>query len=67
MKVTYDKNADALYVSFRTSDIQRTIEISDGFHVDVDSKGKLVGVEMLNASEAIPPRDLTQPIQIITV
>ncbi len=67
MKFTYDKNIDALYVSFRTSEVQRTVEISDGFNADFDEKGKLVGIELLNASEAIPPKDLTCPIQIITV
>lgn len=51
MKIQYDKIADAMYVylGFKKK-IARTIEISDRLLVDVDKKGNVIGIEMLNIS-----------------
>ncbi|MEK7645054.1 MAG: DUF2283 domain-containing protein [Patescibacteria group bacterium] len=67
MKVTYDKNIDALYLSFRSGDIERTVEVGGGFHADVDKEGRIVGIELLSASDVISKGDLSRPIQIVTV
>lgn len=48
---TYDEEADALYVLLvEESDvaIHGTVALSDRLHVDVDSSGRAVGVEILS-------------------
>lgn len=51
MKIQYDKIADAMYVylGFKKK-IVKTIEINDSLLVDVDKKGEVVGIEILNIS-----------------
>ncbi|MGB8816055.1 MAG: DUF2283 domain-containing protein [Minisyncoccia bacterium] len=51
MKIQYDKIADAMYVylGFKKK-IAKTIEINDRLLVDVDKKGNVIGIEMLNVS-----------------
>ncbi len=67
MNCTYDKQADALYLAFRGGDIERTVEVAEGFHADVDKEGRIVGFELLSASDVISKGDLNRPIQIVTV
>ena len=51
MKIQYDKIADAMYVylGFKKK-IVKTIEINDSLLVDVDKKGEVIGIEILNVS-----------------
>lgn len=47
---TYDAEADALYVSLVDDDdavIERTEELGPNLHVDLDSRGRVLGVEFL--------------------
>lgn len=47
---TYDEEADALYILLVAESeavIQRTVELSDRLHVDVDADGHPVGIEIL--------------------
>jgi uncharacterized protein YuzE len=50
MKITYSKEGDALYVQFNNKKIFKTKEIGDDFLIDVDKKGTLVGIEVLDYS-----------------
>lgn len=48
MKISYDKLADALYLSFEKEHKSvKTVEI-DGVLVDYDKNSKVLGVEVLN-------------------
>lgn len=53
MKVTYDKAVDAVYLSLSNLKPEGVIEVADGISIDVTSDGKVVGIEMLDASEKI--------------
>jgi uncharacterized protein YuzE len=53
MYLTYDEQADAVYVQFRRSTVTRTEELSDSVAVDYDSEGRPLGVEFLNVSLGI--------------
>lgn len=53
MYLTYDEQADAVYVQFRRSTVTRTEELSDGVAVDYDAEGRPLGVEFLNVSLGI--------------
>src|SRR5688500_20153888 len=53
--VTYDSEADALYVYLiaQDTDVDRTEAFGDGRMVDYDAQGQVVGVEFLDASRGI--------------
>lgn len=55
MKTTYDKKADAYYIYFQNGKgkVSRTIQLQDFLMVDIGKKGKLYGIEILNASQHI--------------
>lgn len=53
MYLTYDEQADAVYVQFRRSTVTRTEELSDSVAVDYDAEGRPLGVEFLNVSFGI--------------
>jgi uncharacterized protein YuzE len=53
MKVTYDKKIDAVYLELVKLKPEGVIEVADGINVDVTSDGKIVGIELLDASKKI--------------
>jgi uncharacterized protein YuzE len=53
MRVYYDKEVDAVYIKFGTKVPDGVIEISEGVNLDTTSEGKIVGIEILDASKKI--------------
>jgi uncharacterized protein YuzE len=53
MKVKYDKQQDVLYVSFSDEHIFESDEAKQGVILDYAANGKVVGIEVLNASQHI--------------
>lgn len=51
MRFTYDDEADAVYVYVREGvDVASSDVLEDGRTVDLDDRGRLIGVEILDAS-----------------
>ena len=51
MKITYDKEADALYIHLLEGDYQcRVVRLTDDIALDFAAGEKLVGIEVLGAS-----------------
>ena len=53
MKVYYDNEVDALYLELGQGPAEGVIEISEGVNLDTTSGGKLIGIEILKASQKI--------------
>ncbi len=52
MRITYDGEADALYIAFGEG--PATVqEVAEGIALDWDSEGRLLGIEILDASERL--------------
>ena len=51
VKITYDKNVDAMMILFSDSDIEETRGIAPGVYVDYDADGRMVGLEILKVSQ----------------
>ena len=51
MKVYYDKEVDAVYIKLGNQKPEGVVEISEGVNLDITSGDKIVGIEILNASE----------------
>jgi uncharacterized protein YuzE len=47
--LTYDREADAIYLQFSDAEIAETIELAENVYVDVDKDGNPVGFEVLGA------------------
>ena len=60
LKITYDKEADAMYIYLKERKIKHTREIANLVFVDVDIRNKPVGVEILNVSRRIGKEILRQ-------
>ena len=53
MKVTYDREVDVVYLSLSHLKPQGVIEVAEGINIDVTEDGKVVGIELLDASEKV--------------
>lgn len=51
MRVRVDKKADAIYLNLTDRVIKDSAEVADGIVVDYDDEGRIVGVEILDASK----------------
>ena len=60
MKIKYDPKVDAVYIEFAKGRYEHTRKVSDVVLVDEDKKGKILGVEILDAKKNIPAFDPTQ-------
>jgi uncharacterized protein YuzE len=54
MNIKYDKKVDAMYIKLASGKYSKTRKISDAVMVDEDKKGKVLGIEILDASKNIP-------------
>lgn len=54
MKVKYDKEADVLYIQLSDAPIAESDEERKGIILDYASDGKIVAIEILNASKNLP-------------
>lgn len=53
MKITYDPEADALYIQLRDVPVKDSVDIEEGVVADLDGDGHIVGIELLDAEERI--------------
>ncbi len=51
MKLNYYQDTDSLYIDLSIGKSAESREISEGVVLDYDSKGKLVGIDIDNASK----------------
>jgi uncharacterized protein YuzE len=58
MRIEYSKDVDALYIRLREAQIEDSMDIEEGVTVDLDEKGHIVGIEILDASEKMNLTDL---------
>lgn len=63
MKATYDKVADAMYFRFKAGKIARTKGLDDKLIVDLDKKGNILGLEILDASSQISKQNIASTIR----
>lgn len=55
LRLSYDQEADALYLKLQTGRlVARTIEIDPGTMVDVDETGELTGIEVIRPARDWP-------------
>jgi len=60
MRITYDGEADALYVELRAAEPHDNIDLEDGVTADLDSQGHVIGFEILGARKRLGREALAQ-------
>lgn len=58
MKLTIDREADALYLELEEGSAVESEELAPGIVVDYDAQNRVVGIEMLNLSQRSPDADI---------
>jgi len=53
MKVYYDEQIDALYLNLGQETPDGVIEIAEGINIDTTTTGRVVGIEILNATDKL--------------
>jgi uncharacterized protein YuzE len=51
MNISYDKDADCLYIQFQEGKVNKTKKIDEGILVDLDEGGRIYGIEIVGVSE----------------
>ena len=60
MKITYDPEADALYIQLRsTAKHYDSEDLEEGVVADFDEEGHIIGLEVLDASDRLTIDDLS--------
>lgn len=54
MIIRYDEDADAMYIKFLEDEIDFTKEVDENTLLDFNSKGQVIGVEILFVKERNP-------------
>jgi uncharacterized protein YuzE len=66
MKISYDPKYDLLYMKFSEERIVDTVEVDGGVLIDYGDDGKMIGIEIINASsltKANPLQEIVIKIQ----
>ena len=59
MKISYYPETDSLYIDLSEQPSAESREISEGVVLDYDAEGRLVGIDIDNASKKVELRKLT--------
>jgi len=60
MEITYDKDADAMYIKFREGEFSSNKVIDRETIIDLDKRGNILGIEILSVSKRIPLSSLSE-------
>ena len=63
MKITFDKEADAIYIEFSSGEFVKNKKIDDETIIDLDKNGNILGIKLLNVSKRIS-RDFLSDISV---
>ncbi|MFH1376490.1 MAG: DUF2283 domain-containing protein [Candidatus Woesearchaeota archaeon] len=67
MKIEYDKEVDAAYIYFKEieeGEVIQTISLNESVSIDLDSEGKTLGIEILDASKNLPANAIKSSVVI---
>jgi uncharacterized protein YuzE len=64
VKLTYDRKADAIYVTVRAGRVSRTQALDDARTIDFDRAGNVLGYEFLEVSNGIHTRGIPDDVLI---
>jgi len=65
--VNYDPKSDVIYIVAKEGKEEEFVEIAPGINVELDERGEVIGIEILNASNFLKPiaKSLYQHMQLV--
>jgi uncharacterized protein YuzE len=60
MEISYDKEADAMYIEFRKGEFAKNKKIDDFTIIDLYKDDNILGIELLEVSSRIPLESLSE-------
>lgn len=60
MEISFDKDADAMYIKFREGTFSNNKVIDKETIIDLDKNGNILGIELLSVSKRIPSKSLSE-------
>ena len=63
MKITFDKEADAMYIEVSDEEFAKNRKIDSETIIDLDANGKIIGIELLNVSKRMA-KDFLSDIRV---
>jgi len=63
MKITYDREVDALYIRFVETTVT-TKHLAEGIAADYDAEGRLAGIEILDALKRFGSKDVFRTVTL---
>lgn len=72
MQISYDDQADAMYIKLRDGKFIKNKEVVEGIILDIGKDGVLLGIEILEASSRYSLRELSHvdvrfPVHLVKV
>ena len=64
MQITYDAEADAMYIELQDAKPADNVDIEEGVLADLDREGRIIGLEILDARERIGDAVLADSVPI---
>ena len=60
MQLTYDTEADAMYIKFKEGNFVQNKEIEEGIILDIGNDNCLLGIEILEVSSRFLPEEIAE-------
>ena len=48
MRIELDKEYGLLYIELRDGEVEETVDLAEGVHLDMDAEGRALGIEFLS-------------------
>lgn len=64
MKVTYDREVDAVFMRLSPKRPKGAIELQEGIILHVTEDEKIVGIEILNAKKRLPVANFSKSVKL---
>ena len=58
MKIEYGKEVDTIYIHIQEKKVARTRQIEEGVNIDFDAQGKVIGLEIIGATDKYSLEDI---------
>ena len=58
MKIEYDKEVDSFILEYRKKRYRTQKELEEGINLDMDDEGKIIGLEIIGATEKYNLKDI---------
>ncbi|PIN90134.1 DUF2283 domain-containing protein [Candidatus Pacearchaeota archaeon CG10_big_fil_rev_8_21_14_0_10_32_14] len=60
MKINFDKKHDIMRIKFQDSGYDKSREVDDGIVIDIDKKGKIIAIEILDVSQKMSKESISE-------